>query len=111
VCIGRSYSDVYGFDIEVVGHSVVTALASESALLDATKGRSVARHRAGVRADHAVVQSLAHAPDATGVLRPEVGGEPGVDVVRRAYDLILGLELRASTSRAGSSESKACNTW
>ena len=76
------------------------AFAAQTGLLDPTKGHMLGRQNAHVDADHAVLQGLAHAEDATHVAAIEIAGEAEFGVVGGVDGFLLGLELEHRRKRA-----------
>src|SRR5215204_1651206 len=86
--------------LEVLFEALVTALATETRLLDPAEGRGGVRDHALVQADHACLETLDHAERAPQVARVDVGYEAILRVVGRGDRLLFGVEREDRGHRA-----------
>src|SRR3712207_6658494 len=78
--------------LEVLFEALVTALSTETRLLDPAEGRGGVGDHALVQADHACLETLDHAERAPQVVRVDVGDEAVLRVIGRGNRLLLGVE-------------------
>src|SRR6218665_1049789 len=86
--------DVHGLLVGVEVDRAVPALVSEAGGLDAAEGGAQVAHVVGVEPDHARLDLLRERVGALQVVRPDVGGEAVLRVVREGERLGVVVERR-----------------